>query len=111
MCLLLSRLIFRSRRDRFLLVFFNPSEKPGLRLGEKSVQRLLARMAKRDIETRLGSKPTGFEADRVMTEGGDFQADLILFMPGLTGPEWLDNTRLDRKSTRLNSSHVAISYA
>lgn len=84
------------RRDRFRLVFFNPSEKPGLRLGEKSVQRLLARMAKRDIETRLGSKPTGFEADRVMTEGGDFQADLILFMPGLTGPEWLDNTRLER---------------
>src|SRR5690625_6988208 len=31
-----------------------------------------------------------------MTEGGDFQADLILFMPGLTGPEWLDNTRLER---------------
>src|SRR5690625_6253386 len=24
---------------------------------------------------------------------------------------WVNNTRLDRKSTRLNSSHVAISYA
>jgi sulfide:quinone oxidoreductase len=27
-------------------------------------------------------------------EGGEFGADLILFMPGLTGPDWLTNSGL-----------------
>jgi sulfide:quinone oxidoreductase len=31
-----------------------------------------------------------------MTEGGDFPANLILFMPGLTGDAWFDNTDLPR---------------
>src|SRR5690625_7443769 len=55
------------RRDRLRLVFFNPSEKPGLRLGEKSVQRLLARIAARDIGTRLGSPLPGYRDIRDTT--------------------------------------------
>jgi sulfide:quinone oxidoreductase len=84
------------RRDRVRLVFFNPMPKPGNRLGEKAVQRLMAEMQRRGIETHLGHKIAGFEADKVKTEGGEIPADIIVFMPGLTGNAWFDNTALPR---------------
>jgi sulfide:quinone oxidoreductase len=84
----------QGRRDAFKLVFFNPSKRPGQRLGDKAVDGLLKEMARRGIETHLGHKMVRFEADKVVTEGGEFPADLILFMPGLTGPAWLDNADL-----------------
>ena len=84
------------RREQFKLVFFNPSPKPGIRLGEKTVAQLLARMQRQGIETHLRHKMLRFEADKVVTEGGEFAADLILFMPGLTGPAWLDQSTLPR---------------
>ena len=86
----------QGRRDKFNLVFFNGAEKPGIRLGEKAVKGLLAQMAKRGIKTYLGAKPKRIEADKVVTEREEFAADLTLFMPGMTGPEWLDNTDLPR---------------
>ena len=84
------------RRDRIKLAFFNPMPNPGNRLGEKAVARLLGEMKRRDIATHLGHKLVGFEADKVKTEGGEFPADLIVFMPGLTGNAWFDNTDLPR---------------
>lgn len=84
----------QGRRERFKLIFFNPSTRPGQRLGDKAVDGLLQEMAKRGIETRLGHKMVRLEADKVVTEGGEFSADLILFMPGLTGPAWLANADL-----------------
>ena len=78
----------QGRRERFKLVFFNAAKQPGKRLGDKAVAGLLREMQKRDIATHLGHKPTGFEADRIKTEGGDVPADLILFMPGMSGPAW-----------------------
>ena len=84
------------RRDRIKLAFFNPMPNPGNRLGEKAVARLLAEMQRRDIATHLGHKLAGFEKDKVKTEGGEFAADLIVFMPGLTGNAWFDNTDLPR---------------
>jgi len=86
----------QGRRDRFKLVFFSPTPRPGARLGEKAVKGLLDEMARRGIETHLGHKMKGFETNRVMTEGGEFEADLILFMPGMTGNPWFDNTDLAR---------------
>jgi len=77
-----------SRRERFKLVFFNAAKEPGKRLGEKAVAGLLREMKRRDITTHLGHKPTGFETDKIKTEGGDLPADLILFMPGMSGPAW-----------------------
>ena len=84
------------RRDKFELVFFNPSKEPGARLGAKAVAHLLAEMARRNITTHLGHKMLRFEADKVVTEGGEFAADLILFMPGMTGNAWFDQTTLPR---------------
>jgi sulfide:quinone oxidoreductase len=84
------------RRERFKLVFFNGSREPGARLGARAVARLVERVRRQGIETRLGHKPLRFEADKVVTEGGEFAADLILFMPGLTGPAWLEQSSLPR---------------
>ena len=86
----------QGRRDKFKLVFFSPAPKPGNRLGPKAVERLLNEMKKRNIETHLGFKMKGFEANKVKTEGGEFDAELILFMPGMTGNSWFDNTKLPR---------------
>lgn len=84
------------RRDKFELVFFSPTTEPGNRLGPKAVRHMLDEMARRNIRTHMGHKLKSFAADRVVTEGGEFKADLILFMPGLTGNLWFDNTDLQR---------------
>ncbi len=86
----------QNRRDQFEIVFFTPGAEPGKRLGDKAVKGLLAEMKKRGIKTQLGHKMKRFEADKIVTEGTEFAADLILFMPGMTGPAWLENTDLPR---------------
>lgn len=78
----------QGKRERFELTFFNAAAEPGKRLGEKAVSGLLAEMARRRIDTHLGHKPLGFSDKGIDTEGGHVNADLILFMPGLTGPAW-----------------------
>ena len=84
------------RRGKFQLTFFNPMAEPGKRLGEKAVKGLLAEMKRREIATHLGHKLKSFAADRVITEGGEVPADLIVFMPGMTGNAWFDATDLPR---------------
>lgn len=88
----------QGRRDKFRLVFFTPAEKPGQRLGPKAVEGLMREMVKRGIETHLGHKLKGFAPGKVGTEGGEFTADMILFMPGMTGNQWFDNTELPRSA-------------
>ncbi|MBK6742167.1 MAG: FAD-dependent oxidoreductase [Hydrogenophilales bacterium] len=78
----------QGKRDKIELTFFNAAAEPGKRLGEKAVSGLLAEMARRRIDTHLGHKPLGFTERGVDTEAGHINADLILFMPGLTGPAW-----------------------
>ena len=84
------------RREQFKLVFFSPAKEPGNRLGGQAVAHLLADMARRGIDTHLGHKLVQFDARSVTTEGGQFAADLIVFMPGLTGNVWFDHTDLPR---------------
>ena len=84
----------QGKRDKIKLVFFNPAPQPGKRLGEKAVKGLLAEMKKRGIETHLGHKIQSFENNIVKTEGGEIPTDLILFMPGMTGPAWVQNSPL-----------------
>ena len=86
----------QGRRDRVELTFFNAAAEPGKRLGERAVSGLLSEMGRRRIDTHLGHKPLGFTERGVDTEGGHVNADLILFMPGLTGPAWLDNSELPK---------------
>lgn len=88
----------QGRRDDFKLVFFTPAEKPGQRLGSKAVSGLLTMMKKRGIETHLGSKMQGFTEGSVITDDLEFDADLIVFMPGMTGNKWFDNTDLPRSA-------------
>lgn len=92
------QLRLEKRRDKFKLVFFTPAEKPGQRLGPKAVSGLVREMEKRDIETHLGNKMVKFTQANVVTEGASFDADLILFMPGMTGNKWFDDTELPRSS-------------
>ncbi len=84
----------QGRWEKFELVFFNPAERPGARLGPKAVDGLLKEMARRGIRTELGQKLVRFEADKVITETKEIPANLILFMPGLTGPAWLEQSGL-----------------
>ncbi|MBK1648449.1 NAD(P)/FAD-dependent oxidoreductase [Rhabdochromatium marinum] len=84
------------RRERFKLVFFTPAPRPGNRLGPKAVDGVLAEMARVGIETHLGHKLKEFSAHQVTTEGGSFEANLIVFMPGMTGNAWFDQTSLPR---------------
>jgi sulfide:quinone oxidoreductase len=90
------QLRLENRRDKFKLIFFTPAENPGQRLGPKAVTGLVREMNKRGIETHLGHKMKAFSENSVTTEGGTFDADLILFMPGMTGNLWFDNTTLPR---------------
>jgi len=84
----------QGRRDRFRLVFFTPAPEPGKRLGQNAVERMVGEMRRRGIETHLGHKITSFENHVVTTEGGEIPADLIMFMPGLTGPAWIQGSPL-----------------
>lgn len=88
----------QGKRDKIELTFFNAAAEPGKRLGEKAVSGLLSEMAKRRIDTHLGHKPLGFSEKGVDTEGGHVNADLILFMPGLTGPAWAPGSGLPLSS-------------
>jgi sulfide:quinone oxidoreductase len=86
----------QGRRDKFKLVFFNPAAEPGKRLGPTVPSKLVKKMHKHQIETKLGHKMVGFESNLVKTEHESFEADLILFMPGMTGPAWLENSQLPK---------------
>lgn len=88
----------QGRRNGVELTFFNAAAEPGKRLGEKAVTGLLSEMARRRIDTHLGHKPLGFSDKGVDTDGGHVNADLILFMPGLTGPAWLQGSALPQSS-------------
>lgn len=84
----------QGRRNQFRIVFFNPSTSPGQRLGEQAVTALLAQMERCGIETHLGHKMKGFTANKILTEGGEIESDLTLFMPGMTGPAWAEKSGL-----------------
>lgn len=82
------------RRDRFKLIFFSPAPEPGKKMGPKAVKGLLKEMEKRGIETHLGHKIKEFTDKKVITEGGEFESNMTLFMPGMTGPDWTDKSGL-----------------
>jgi sulfide:quinone oxidoreductase len=96
----------KGRRDRFKLVFFSPAPRPGGRLGPKAVDGILAEMKARNIEMHIGHKLKAFEPGRVITHGGEFTADLVLFIPGMTGNRWFDNSQLPRSAGGLITANA-----
>lgn len=86
----------QGRREKFNLVFFCPSPRPGQRMGDKAVDRLLARMKENRIDLHLGHKIKSFSQNLVSTEAGDFKADMIVFIPGMTGSSWLSDAKLPK---------------
>lgn len=82
----------QGRRDKFKIIFFSPAPEPGKRLGKDVPAYLMKKMAERNIEVKIGKKMVGFEEHLVKMEGDQFSADLILFIPGMTGPDWLPNS-------------------
>ena len=84
----------QGRRERFNLVFFSPAPRPGQRMGDKAVDRILGEMKKRNIKTYLGKKMVSLSEGKVETEGDSFDADLIMFIPGMTGPACAANSDL-----------------
>jgi sulfide:quinone oxidoreductase len=86
----------QKRRDNFKLVFFSPATEPGKRLGPEAMGGIISRMQELDIETHLGNKMVGFEPGKVITSGGEIPSNLTIFMPGMTGNKWFDNSELPR---------------
>jgi len=84
----------QDRRDQFELLFFSPAPRPGQRMGEKAVVSLLQEIERLGIRTHLGHKLKAFEANKIVTEGGEVPSDLTLFMPGMTGPAWAADSGL-----------------
>lgn len=85
----------QGRRDKFELHFVSPAPRPGARMGEKAVDRLLNEMSQRNVHTHLGSKLKSMQADRVITETETVESDLILFIPGMAGPTWAADSGLN----------------
>lgn len=83
-----------NRRDRFSLAFFAPMAEPGKRLGPKAVQGLVSSMKKRRISRHVGHKIRAFSAHSVTTEAEEIPADLVLFIPGMTGQPWFKESGL-----------------
>ncbi|MBO9998773.1 MAG: FAD-dependent oxidoreductase [Cyanobacteria bacterium SID2] len=82
-------------RDRFDLLFFTPSPKPGKRLGEKGLAQLAKLFQERNIKTFTGRKIKQFKSSSIIFEDDDeIQADLIVFTPGMTGNPVLKNSDL-----------------
>lgn len=84
----------QGRRNQVALNFFAPGTAPGQRLGERAVDSILKQMRQRNIITHLGHKPSQITPQGVITEGGQVDAELVLFMPGLTGPDWAKDAGL-----------------
>jgi sulfide:quinone oxidoreductase len=86
----------QGRRNQFKLHFFSPAPCPGQRLGGRAVDELLKEMARRGIETHLGHKMKAITGSHVITEGAEIPSDLTLFMPGMTGPAWIEGSGLPK---------------
>jgi sulfide:quinone oxidoreductase len=92
------------RRARFGLDLFSPSAELGVRPGDAAVERLLARLEQIGVRLHLGCRIERFGPDRVVTDRGEIESDLTIFMPGMTGPAWLAAGELPVSA----SGHVAV---
>jgi len=85
----------RGIRDNFELTFFAPMEKPGARMGEKSLQMMDKMFASLKIEKHFGKKIKRFEKERVVFEDDTaLESDMIMFIPASAGHSVLKESDL-----------------
>jgi len=85
----------RGLRDKFELTFFAPMEKPGARMGEKSLAMMDKMFSSLKIERRLGKKIKRFESEKVVFEDDtSLESDFIMFIPAGAGHSVLKESDL-----------------
>ena len=68
-------------RDKFNLVFFAPMEKPGQKMGEKSLVMMDKMFGMTNISKKVGSKISSFEVDGInFADGEKIKSDLTMFI-------------------------------
>jgi sulfide:quinone oxidoreductase len=73
-------------RDNFELTFFAPMEKPGQKMGDKALVMMDKMFKMTNINKKVGSKITSFEADGIAFEDGSkLESDLTMFISAGTG--------------------------
>ena len=73
-------------RDKFELTFFAPMAKPGQKMGEKALVMMDKMFKMTNINKKVGSKITEFEADGINFEDGSkLESDLTMFISAGTG--------------------------
>lgn len=82
-------------RDKFELTFFAPMHKPGMKMGEKAVVMMDKMFKMMDINKKVGSKITSFEADGINFEDGTkIESDLTMFISAGTGHHIIESSDL-----------------
>jgi len=82
-------------RDNFELTFFAPMDKPGARMGEKSLEMMDIFFKKLNINKHFGKKIKGFEPDGIIFEDeSKLESDFTMFIPAGDGHEVLKNSDL-----------------
>jgi len=82
-------------RDKFELHFFAPMPKPGIRLGEKNVEKAYRMFDKLGIKKHFGKKIKEFKPDGIVFEDDSFlKSDLTMFIPATDGHPALKNSDL-----------------
>ena len=82
-------------RDNFELTFFAPMEKPGQKMGPKALVMMDKMFGMTNINKKVGSKITSFEADGINFEDGTkLESDLIMFIPAGKGHSVLEASDL-----------------
>ncbi len=73
-------------RENFELTFFAPMEKPGQKMGDKALVMMDKMFKMTNINKKVGSKITSFEADGINFEDGiKLESDLTMFISAGTG--------------------------
>lgn len=82
-------------RDKFNLIFFAPMEKPGQKMGEKSLEMMDKMFKMTDISKKVGSKIVSFDSDGINFEDGEkINSDLTMFISAGKGHSVLEASDL-----------------
>ena len=82
-------------RDQFELTFFAPMEKPGQKMGPKALVMMDKMFGMTNINKKVGSKITSFEADGINFADGDkLESDLTMFITAGKGHSVLEASDL-----------------